>query len=63
MDKRRCPICGKEYSDPPAISRVDNETEICPDCGTRQALEAAGVSKKDQDEILETIHEAKEGSQ
>ena len=29
-----CPKCGKEYSERPALSRTDNETYICPDCGT-----------------------------
>lgn len=36
---RICPICGKEYSEYPALSRRDNETEICPDCGVREAME------------------------
>lgn len=38
-----CPKCGKEYSEPPVLSRVDNETEICPLCGTKEALDAAGL--------------------
>ena len=33
-----CPICGEDYSDPPAISRKDNKTKICPKCGTGEAL-------------------------
>ena len=37
---RTCPLCNKEYSDYPAISRVDNKTEICSECGTREALKA-----------------------
>lgn len=37
-----CPIFRKRYSSPTAISRKDNKTEICPDCGVREALEAAG---------------------
>ena len=41
---RICPLCGKEYSEVPALSRLDNETLICPDCGTRQALDSMGVS-------------------
>lgn len=36
---RICPICGNEYTDHPAISRRDNITEICPRCGTHEALE------------------------
>lgn len=37
---RMCPLCGKTYEDYPAISRTDNKTEICPECGIREALEA-----------------------
>ena len=36
---RICPICGREYTDYPALSRRDNATEICPDCGVTEALE------------------------
>lgn len=36
---RTCPRCGKLYTEPPAISRDDNETELCPMCGTTEALE------------------------
>ena len=36
---RICPICGREYTDYPALSRRDNATEICPNCGVSEALE------------------------
>jgi len=39
-----CPKCKKEYTLPPALSRLDNETEICPDCGRKEAEE--GVVRK-----------------
>lgn len=32
--------CGKEYQEYPALSRIDNKTEICPKCGMKEALEA-----------------------
>lgn len=51
-----CPKCGKKYQGSPALSRVDNITYICPDCGTREALESIGVDKDEQEEILATIH-------
>ena len=51
-----CPKCGKTYFDRPALSRADNETLICPDCGTREALESIGVSAEEQDSIIATIH-------
>lgn len=35
---RICPICGREYTDYPALSRRDNATEICPACGVDEAL-------------------------
>ena len=35
-----CPICGEDYSEHPAISRKDNKSEICPECGIKEALEA-----------------------
>ena len=35
-----CPICGESYSEPPALSRIDNQTEICSSCGIRQAVGA-----------------------
>lgn len=40
MEKQICPICGKEYEEYPALSRKDNHTEICSECGQQEALEA-----------------------
>lgn len=37
--ERVCPICKNTYKAYPAISRVDNKTEICPECGTMEALQ------------------------
>lgn len=54
---RVCPKCGKPYSTPPALSRVDNVTLICSDCGTREALDSIGVKPDEQEKILNTIHE------
>ena len=54
---RICPICGRPYSGVPALSRTDNKTQICPDCGTRQALESIGVDKEEQEKILSIIHQ------
>lgn len=56
-----CPRCGGAYHGAPAISRKDNETLICPDCGTREALESIGVEPSEQEEILETIHRTMRG--
>ena len=56
QQKRICPLCHQAYYDAPAISRVDNQTPICPDCGTRQALQSIGISKQETEQILFTIH-------
>lgn len=55
---RTCPLCHQEYIERPAISRVDGVTPICPDCGTRQALESIGVSIEEQNKILQAIHKS-----
>ena len=54
---RICPLCGQTYTDAPALSRTDNETQICPDCGTRQALESIGVSTEEREKIISIIHQ------
>ncbi len=56
---RTCPLCGAQYGDVPALSRTDNVTLICPDCGTREALQSIGVSADEQEKIIETIHKSK----
>lgn len=48
--KKICPICGKEYEGFPSISRKDNKTEICPACGTLEAIEAFGAYQETEDE-------------
>ena len=53
---RICPRCGASYGRTPALSRKDNQTLICPDCGTREALASMGVSREEQEEIIKTIH-------
>ena len=51
-----CPLYGQQYTGRPAISRTDNKTPICPDCGTREALQGLGISTAEQEEIIEAIH-------
>lgn len=53
---RKCPKCGKLFSERGAVSRLDNVTIICTDCGTREALESIGVDETEQEKILDTIH-------
>ena len=49
---RKCPKCGKLFSERGAVSRVDNVTIICSDCGTREALESIGVDEKGRRKFL-----------
>ena len=35
---RLCPKCNKKYDEYPALSRVDNKTDICPRCGIKEAV-------------------------
>ncbi len=56
MRKRVCPKCGQEYHGRPALSRADGRTPLCPDCGTREALESIGVDLEEQESILAAIH-------
>ena len=60
-EPRKCPKCGRTYTDRPALSRSDNSTLICPDCGTREALESMGISIDEQDKILGIIHDKYDG--
>ena len=55
---RVCPLCGKTYGEAPALSRTDNETLICPDCGTRQALESIGIDAEEREKIISIIHQS-----
>ena len=34
----KCPICGRYYSEQPALSRKDNKTKICSMCGMKEAI-------------------------
>ena len=51
-----CPMCGKTYTEHPAISREDDLTEICPECGVREALGANGVHETVTEEILSSAN-------
>ncbi len=53
----KCPECGKEFTGRPALSRKDNETLICPDCGIRQAMAAMGVGAEETEKIVGIVHE------
>lgn len=39
----KCPKCGGPLGDRPALSRRDNKTDICSDCGFKEAMEDAEI--------------------
>ena len=47
-----CPKCGREYNCPPAISREDNETEICPVCGIVEAVTPLQISDEEKERLI-----------
>lgn len=47
---KTCPRCHKEYTDYPAISRIDNETPICPNCGIEEARMQPHMRKYQNDQ-------------
>ncbi|MDE7244991.1 MAG: hypothetical protein K2O18_13600 [Oscillospiraceae bacterium] len=44
--EQRCPVCGKIYTEHLAVSRKDSETNICQECGMREAIEAMVQSRR-----------------
>lgn len=55
-EEKICPNCGQAYTARPDLSRKDNKTLICPDCGIREALTGLGIDFEEQEKILEAIH-------
>lgn len=51
---KTCPICGRQYSAPPAKSRVDG-SEICPVCGAAESM--AGFPEEMRVEVIRKIEE------
>lgn len=51
----KCPICGNPLGKYPAISREDNKTKICSNCGTLEALAAFSKSLKGEKTNEENI--------
>ena len=51
-----CSKCGREYNCPPAISRIDNKTEICPVCGVAEAVVV--LPEEEQKQIVADVERA-----
>ena len=52
---RTCPICNMEFSEPPALSRLDNESLICTRCSQLEALSAAGFVEEQIRQLMEIL--------
>jgi len=46
MTERVCPRCIRRYTKHPALSRVNNQTPICPDCGVAEAMLGRDIHDK-----------------
>ncbi|MCM1006367.1 MAG: hypothetical protein NC485_00265 [Ruminococcus flavefaciens] len=46
----------EKYPTGTMVRLMDNETLICTDCSTREALDAIGVSAEEQEKIISIIH-------
>ena len=55
--KKKCPKCGKTYTKYPALSRRDNKTYICPQCGTEEAMEDFKKANLQEDNNTDEINE------
>lgn len=55
--KKKCPRCGAVITFYPAISRKDNKTEICSDCGVIEAIEEYINHKNKLEKIQTSINE------
>lgn len=53
---RICPLCGRAYDEPPALSRADNQTDICPSCGMMEALAAMPRRETPQDRTRRAVY-------
>ena len=60
INGRVCPHCGKTYYEPPALSRTDNKTLICSECGVHEALNSLGIDEAEQESIIATMHRYRE---
>ena len=56
----KCPRCKHEMSKYPAISRRDNKTEICSECGIQEAMFDYVMAFSDN-QNLKAIKEAEKG--
>ena len=54
--RKICPVCGGLLTAHPALSRKDNKTKVCPDCGIREALSDFGMDEEKQEEIIALVH-------
>ncbi len=50
-----CPICKKEFNNHPAISRKDNKTEICSECGIVEEINCFEPDKKKAQKLINSI--------
>lgn len=58
---KKCPKCKNNYNDYPALSRVDNKTEICPLCGETEALTIVTAGSRKLNMTTDGLNEIEKG--
>jgi uncharacterized Zn finger protein (UPF0148 family) len=48
-----CPVCKQKFKEA-------DDIVVCPDCGTREALDSIGVKPDEQEQIIASIHRCRQ---
>ena len=62
IEKVKCKKCGKDIIGYPAISRLNNNDELCSYCGNREALELIGKSTEEIEKVVDRIKSIKDNA-
>lgn len=55
IEKVKCKKCGKDIIGYPAMSRFNENDEICSECGTRESLEVVGAKESEIENVIGLI--------
>lgn len=55
-----CPMCGETTKEDvfPSLSRVDNKTDICPQCGIQEAIICLRHRRDSKDVVIDSLKAA-----
>ena len=61
IEKVKCKKCCKDIIGYPAMSRFNENDEVCSECGTRESLEVVGANESEINNVVNLIRKAKNG--